>query len=349
MKRVGLVSIALAFVLSGFIPLLGAPSASADEAVLPPTPEAAYFPQTGHNLIAGFLRYWHRNGGVQIFGFPVTEEVQEYGLTVQYFENGRLLWDRTAAEPDNVKPGYLGQALAAGRTDPYFKPLSAAEEGEDIAFVPQTGHTVSFDFLRFWKDQGGEAVFGKPISEEFQENGRTVQYFEQARFEYHPEHKDTGSVKLTALGLWFAKTRGFDTSPKPPLAGAVEYSPKLWPKIIDVNLSIPQTLIAYEGGQPVFRTLVSGGLYYPTPEGTYAIERKLRYDHMKGGTPGIDFYDLYNVPYVMYFIGGYSLHGTYWHNNFGNPMSHGCVNLPTPAAEWLYNWAPMGTLVTIHY
>ena len=60
-------------------------------------------------------------------------------------------------------------------------------------------------------------------------------------------------------------------------------------------------------------------------------------------------YYLPNVPYTMYFYQGYGLHGTYWHHNFGTPMSHGCVNLATPDAEWLYNWASVGTLVNVHY
>jgi len=55
------------------------------------------------------------------------------------------------------------------------------------------------------------------------------------------------------------------------------------------------------------------------------------------------------VPYVMYFYRGYGIHGTYWHSNFGYPMSHGCVNMETSQAGWLYNWAYVGILVNIHY
>jgi lipoprotein-anchoring transpeptidase ErfK/SrfK len=69
---------------------------------------------------------------------------------------------------------------------------------------------------------------------------------------------------------------------------------------------------------------------------------------MRGGT-GADRYDLPNVPHVMYFHKGYAIHGTYWHNNFGRRMSHGCVNANKAAAAWLYNWAPVGTPVKVHY
>ncbi|MDY7080801.1 MAG: LysM peptidoglycan-binding domain-containing protein [Chloroflexota bacterium] len=113
---------------------------------------------------------------------------------------------------------------------------------------------------------------------------------------------------------------------------------------IDVNLSA-QRVTAYAGNTPVRSTLVSTGLpATPTPTGQYRIYVKYVSTLMSG--PG---YYLPNVPYTMYFYRGYGLHGTYWHSNFGHPMSHGCVNLPTSEAQWLYNWASVGTLVNIHY
>jgi|SRR5271157_816666 len=113
---------------------------------------------------------------------------------------------------------------------------------------------------------------------------------------------------------------------------------------VDVDLS-SQTAYAYQGNQVVRSFLVSTGVAaHPTVTGEFHIYVKYRYANMKG--PG---YNLPNVPYVMYFYQGYGLHGTYWHHNFGHPMSHGCVNLSTPDAAWLFNWASVGTLVNIHY
>ena len=113
---------------------------------------------------------------------------------------------------------------------------------------------------------------------------------------------------------------------------------------IDVNLSTQQ-LTAYQGNTAVRSTLVSTGLARtPTPTGRYHVYVKYASTTMSG--PG---YYLPNVPYTMYFYRGYSIHGTYWHSNFGHPMSHGCVNLPTSEAQWLYSWASVGTLVNIHY
>jgi len=115
-------------------------------------------------------------------------------------------------------------------------------------------------------------------------------------------------------------------------------------KWILVDLS-SQLLTAYVGNTAVRSTYVSTGTSYtPTPTGRYRIIYKVGSTAMSG--PG---YYLPNVPYVMGFIGQYSMHGTYWHSNFGTPMSHGCVNLPTSEAAWLYSWAPMGTSVVIQW
>ena len=114
-------------------------------------------------------------------------------------------------------------------------------------------------------------------------------------------------------------------------------------KWIDLDLSA-QRLYAYQGNQVVASFLVSTGTYlHPTPVGQYAVYIKLRYTDMAG--PG---YYLPDVPYTMYFYSGYGIHGTYWHSNFGTPMSHGCVNMETSEAGWLFNWAYVGILVNIH-
>lgn len=121
----------------------------------------------------------------------------------------------------------------------------------------------------------------------------------------------------------------------------------VWPpkddgRIIYVVLSEQKTY-AVENGQVIKEFIVSTGTAaHPTVTGHYKIYVKYRYDDMDG--PG---YHLPDVPYVMYFYKGYGLHGTYWHHNFGVPMSHGCVNLTIPDAEWLFNWAHVGTPVVV--
>jgi lipoprotein-anchoring transpeptidase ErfK/SrfK len=106
---------------------------------------------------------------------------------------------------------------------------------------------------------------------------------------------------------------------------------------IEVDIST-QTLIAWEGEVEVFRTVVSTGTTWtPTVLGRYRIHHKLISQTMVG--PG---YVQPDVPYVQYFYGGYSLHGAYWHNDFGTRRSHGCVNLSVPDSKWLFYWTDPG-------
>ena len=113
---------------------------------------------------------------------------------------------------------------------------------------------------------------------------------------------------------------------------------------MDVDLS-QQMAYAYVGNQVVNSFLVSTGIAaYPTVTGQFHIYVKYLYADMRG--PG---YNLPNVPYTMYFYEGYGLHGTYWHHNFGHPMSHGCVNMRTEDAKWVFEFTSVGTLVNIHY
>ncbi|HLE49396.1 MAG TPA: L,D-transpeptidase [Patescibacteria group bacterium] len=114
-------------------------------------------------------------------------------------------------------------------------------------------------------------------------------------------------------------------------------------KRIEVDLTT-QTLKAYEGEKLYMESKISSGKMFPTPNGEFTIWRKIRATKMSGGT-GNGYYYLPNVPYVMFFSGsklsaglGFSLHGTYWHDNFGHPMSHGCVNMKTRDAKKLFEW-----------
>lgn len=126
-------------------------------------------------------------------------------------------------------------------------------------------------------------------------------------------------------------------------------------KRIEVDLTA-QRVYAYEGDKQVFNFLISSGKWDRTPTGTFKIWIKIRSQKMSGGSKALGtYYYLPNVPYIMFFYNdkvakhvGYSLHGTYWHNNFGVPMSHGCINMKTPEIAQLYSWAEVGTPVIIY-
>lgn len=110
-------------------------------------------------------------------------------------------------------------------------------------------------------------------------------------------------------------------------------------KWIDVSLD-EQRLRAYEGYRLVMEFPISSGLWAPTPKGTFSIWYKTRNQTMSGGSKELGtYYYLPNVPHNMFFHQGYAIHGAYWHNNFGHPMSHGCVNSPLASVAQLFEWA----------
>lgn len=114
-------------------------------------------------------------------------------------------------------------------------------------------------------------------------------------------------------------------------------------KLIEVRLN-DQLLLAYERGNIVFATRVASGAVlrtgtYTTPNGNFITFHKRPTRHMAAGDITASGFDLPGVPWVLYITdGGISLHGTYWHNDFGRPRSHGCVNLTPQAAQWLFRW-----------
>ena len=171
---------------------------------------ARYFNETEHWVSHGFVRYWQQYGGLAQFGYPITGEFTRNGITMQYFERARFEWHPGAwpARYD-VLLGLLGNELTATRRvagEAPFRRISA-ESDTNCTYFPETGHRLSFGFRSYWSRNGGLAIYGFPISEEFQERNPdtgktyTVQYFERARFEYHPEYRGTPyEVLLGRLG-----------------------------------------------------------------------------------------------------------------------------------------------------
>jgi hypothetical protein len=338
-------------------------------------PSKVYFPQTGHHLGDAFLNYWRHNGGLYQFGYPLTEQITEGGLTVQYFERAVFEYHANNAPEWRTLLRRLGAEHTGHLQDhPAFERVSASDDS-NTRYFPQTGHRLSHGFKSYWERNGGLRIYGYPISEEFTEDGRTVQYFERARFEWHPEHRGTRyEILLGHLGRQDARARGVDISPVNRISGIDDYHPGLWyvpappppppppaptvrppagapshvSKWIEVDLT-NQRVRAWEYDRMVYSTLASTGRpATPTLTGTFRTYLHLRYGDMSGWTPDQGSYYVSNVPYIMYYDRGYGIHGAYWHSNFGRPMSAGCVNLPVGDAGWMYSWAPIGTTVYIH-
>lgn len=164
--------------------------------------------------------------------------------------------------------------------------------------------------------------------------------FEQEIKHYRGQYDDVDEQKV----VWQSKR--LKTTPPPPepqdelVLKVLSADPNTW---IDINLSTQTLCLFHSAGTNCF--IVSTGLpYTPTVTGTYHIWTKLSSTTMSG--PG---YYLPGVLWTMYFYRGYGIHGCYWHNNFGHPMSHGCVNMRNHEAQFVYDRVSVGTRVVIHY
>lgn len=188
-------------------------------------PGGLFFPATGHNLSAAFLRYWTAHGGLAQFGYPRSEPFPELNpadgraYLAQYFERARFEYHPELAGTDyEVLLGLLGSQLTAARRAGDEAPFQPVDDprSSGASYFPQTGHTLRGAFQYYWQQHGGLAIYGYPISEEFEEVNRAnnqvylTQYFERARFEYHPELAGSGyEVLLGLLGNELLRERGW--------------------------------------------------------------------------------------------------------------------------------------------
>jgi len=179
-----------------------------------------YFPETGHYIYAPFRDYWRRFGGLDVFGYPITEKRIEGGLTVQYFERARFEdhpenakkipnWD-SLDKPTRLKLTVqltrLGADLVSKETGGKgYTPVESSQVPQGAMLFPETGHTISSKIADYWQSNSGLTNFGYPLSEPLQEvsqaNGKTytVQYFERTRVELHPENAGTRYELLLGL------------------------------------------------------------------------------------------------------------------------------------------------------
>ncbi len=187
------------------------------------TEEIRYFNETGHNVCGPFLEFYQRYDGLELFGYPLTEPFTEDGRLVQYFERVRMEYHPENSEPYKVQLGLLGDLL--GHRHP---PIPESEipnpNDPDSQYFPETGHTVKFAFLRYYKQKGGLDVFGYPISKWHYESGFIVQYFQRAKMEWHPESRDF-KVQLGKLGEIWVNRPEFPRQYLEPAAPAIPSEP----------------------------------------------------------------------------------------------------------------------------
>lgn len=198
--------------------------------------DPVYFPETGHTLAFSFRAFYDRQGGLPIFGLPLTEVFLEDGRPVQYFERARFEWH---AESYSVAAGHLGRWAASKSNSPAFVPVGAAPAG--ARYFSEVGHSLGGEFLQFWQRNGGLATFGYPISEPFEEQALdgqiyTVQYFERSRFEYHPEAPANARVQLSHLGRQYLAEHPAPAEALAPVQSAAQ----AWDLVRPTHISIPR-------------------------------------------------------------------------------------------------------------
>jgi hypothetical protein len=327
--------------------------------------QEVYFRETGHSVKGPFWGYW-REFGLDLFGYPITEAYADGGVLNQYFQRARF--EQTPA--GGVRLGLLG-VEAGGAAPP---PSSPPPTGPDVRLIPETGHTVAGAFLSVydrWKP-----VIGAPVGPEQAVPGGYVQYFANARLEWDP----FGGTRLGLLGSELAAQRRIDTQPVPAPAGMVTWDEYIAASQADLQdrrafgtsvtgalgfvpgygerwvvvSTARQRVTAYEHTRQVFSDLCSTGAAHKgtSSHGIFAINRRVANEVMDSTTIGYPrghpkYYRLENVLYTQYYNGGEALHYAWWHNNFGSPMSYGCINLRLATARWFWDWASFGTRVVV--
>lgn len=160
--------------------------------------EDGFYPETGHRVGDEFIEYYQQSPNPeQLYGFPITEAFQNVdGVLVQYFQKARFEFHPEAPGELRIQLTPLGTLLY----EP-IEPFPLAANPNACRAFPETGHQVCLSFLEFFEDNGGIAQFGYPISDVEERDNRFVQYFQRARFEWHPEGTSFDQeVQLTHLG-----------------------------------------------------------------------------------------------------------------------------------------------------
>ena len=349
-------------------------------------PSTVYIPKTGHSIDGLFLDLWRSGGGALSYGNPITPEITEAeGQIVQYYQYARFeYWPEGDENGNYVALGEVGRELGPpllvrrfatrATTVPRdeltvaraWQPLSddaAAHltvEQPSYRFIPETRHGVWGGFRAFWEATGEAAYLGNPLSEEYVADGVSYQTFERGQLRW----REGEDITMTPVGEHLADRYDVSMAPRPqgsvPIYDEALFVPPVAIPALDAAPPAPgggravvvslsqQALWAYEDGAVVRSTYVSTGKEkFRTPAGFYTVNTKVPEQDMAGVIGG-ESYNVPKVPDVLYFTNrGHAIHGTYWHENFGVPMSHGCINLPMDVADWIYEWAPLGMAVLI--
>lgn len=225
----------------------------------PPGGNCEPFIETGHYVCDEFLEFFKTRGGLEVFGYPLTEAFDDpaRGLWVQYFQRARLEWHPYNPDPYRVQLGLLIDELGY-----IYPPISEAERPAFNSsihhYFSETGHVVSYAFLSYFREKGGVDIFGYPRSEFMHEDGYIVQYFQRARMEWHPEAAAGSQMHLTNIGELYIEQFGlpgdYDTPlPLPALQGDdPRKTPEPWITKLNASASVRYVIMGRQGTQTVF-------------------------------------------------------------------------------------------------
>jgi hypothetical protein len=332
-----------------------APFQRLPEGTVSDNPNRIIFSETGHSLAYGFKEYWERNGGLWQFGFPISEEFTENGLTVQYFERARFEWHpEHRGTQFEVLLGLLGRDYAEFRRIPQ-------------AAVPQADNAVRYDITLFqsafknafrrtagtWTAYVSTDAVGVRSAPDSAASTLQVLYYKRP-----VEVQGIVRGKMEAgTDAWYVVGPGRYVSARYVDPLVLNTPPRYYSgNWVDVNLS-QFYAVAYNGSTPHYVAIIAAGRDGRTPVGTFTIQRQVRSEIMDSATVGIprghpEYYYLENVEYTQYFLaGGYAIHGNYWTPEwrFGDFTSNGCVGLMNQDAAFFWNWLNPGDVVSIHF
>ena len=257
-----------------------------DPVANPNQSDVTFFPETGHTLRGTLRAFWEQNGGLPVFGFPVSEEFSETTaegtFTVQYFERNRLELHPEKPAPYNVLLGRLSDSLLQRQGRNWFT-FAKGQPVDGCQFFAETGHSVCEPFLSFWKGNGlrdpnlspdgrALALFGLPLSEpamELNSSGENVltQWFERARFEFHPTNEPRFQVLLGLLGAEAARpgAAGPPSSGQAPANRCEGLPPSLNATVQPSGCILPGTYIDIDAVG--FAPGEEASFYYSSPDG----------------------------------------------------------------------------------
>jgi hypothetical protein len=244
--------------------LVGSVAATQPEA---PSGDCEYHAHTRHYVCDEFRSFFDARGGLEIFGFPLTEAYDDptLSLRVQYFQRARMEWHPENPEPYRVQLGLLidelGYSFPAATPDqipPYNSSLHHHFE--------ETGHVVSYAFLDYFNEQGGVDIFGYPRSEFLYEDGYIVQYFQRARLEWHPEAPEGSQMRLTNIGEVYVSRFGVNGGQN----RVVDDGPDPSVTALDASASVRYVTMGQEGTQTVF-VYVNDQKHEPVQDAPVAI------------------------------------------------------------------------------